>query len=1034
MLIRGNNLKQHGRTLVGAARRVLTVALVLAVSLALGLATPSVAVAATPGIQIDVLHNGAVVGDGAVIPEGDGVTLRVQYDAAEDIAGTQIVITLPGDITVAGTLPNNDAIDSVVQNADGTLTVTFKDPIPETISEGAFALTLTAGLVEGTTQSPIAWKIGDDEGGTALVIEDQVIPPVLVTDGYNKAVNPNNLDGYVATSGSPDYQFQGLRPEIADQVLTYTLVLSSAEARSGYAITDELASGLGFVTDSFAAELTTAEGTSAFAFDPTVSGNSFAGAVDVPAQSTLRLTYEVRVTDTPALEALLRTQFEARGDTPGNYEILLPNDAVFGGEHERSVNVRVRGNIPGVGIGENFAKTGSWSLRDVVADGDGTVMPPADMVYTFRANLTGWTGENPNFTLDRNVVIRDALIDQASWTTGSDFISVSGAGPLTALSEAAGFSGTVAEFASDQYVGRYAVVGQVLLVNVGKDNATDVRIDVKAQLNSVQGLTGSDDTTVVDGTHYPWNNRAQFYYHDGEPANRDHNAGVVALPDGYEGGVNDSAAFSKTASDPEVRANPGESAAVPYRFEIDTSKPNIDPLASRVVDELNTEVFDVSDPGAIPVSGAYGTQALTREHFALSIEDDTVIIELSAAGKAIVGTLPVGQKWIIDVVFSTIPFDGKQTFEIYNRATLHSEGAEWVYWSEERSEATSFGDEAELRKRLFDQVSSGWVADLDAPIAGGEFVNDRFVYSIELIPRGNYGEEFPVTIFTREDVLPDAIEFVGFVELDSSGIPNQPVGPGPVEMNGNVVASYADGVVTIRQKDGTSLNPGQQRIVAYFEVQANDASQPIVNTIAGSEATILPVGDPSIDIEKWNDEGDQPQYNDAGALLNDGFEGDHDEAPGKLLAEGASLPIHFTVSNDGREDLMDIVVTDQLVEGKGAITDLSCTFPDESTGSEWVGPFAVGTQFECSANLPGLAPGDTHADMAQVSGVGVATGESVQDQDAWHAHVPHPSNGGGILSNTGAGSVLQLAGAALALMLAGSVALLVRRGRKPTSI
>src|SRR4051794_33009642 len=50
MLIRGNNPKQHARGLVDAARRVLTVALVLAVSLALGLATPSVAVAATPGI------------------------------------------------------------------------------------------------------------------------------------------------------------------------------------------------------------------------------------------------------------------------------------------------------------------------------------------------------------------------------------------------------------------------------------------------------------------------------------------------------------------------------------------------------------------------------------------------------------------------------------------------------------------------------------------------------------------------------------------------------------------------------------------------------------------------------------------------------------------------------------------------------------------------------------------------------------------------------------------------------------------------
>src|SRR5690606_29358791 len=68
---------------------------------------------------------------------------------------------------------------------------------------------------------------------------------------------------------------------------------------------------------------------------------------------------------------------------------------------------------------------------------------------------------------------------------------------------------------------------------------------------------------------------------------------------------------------------------------------------------------------------------------------------------------------------------------------------------------------------------------------------------------------------------------------------------------------------------------------------------------------------PSIDIEKWNDEGETPKYDEFGALLNDGYKGDFDEAPGKPLKANADLPINFTISNDGEEDLVNVVVSDE---------------------------------------------------------------------------------------------------------------------------
>jgi uncharacterized repeat protein (TIGR01451 family) len=146
---------------------------------------------------------------------------------------------------------------------------------------------------------------------------------------------------------------------------------------------------------------------------------------------------------------------------------------------------------------------------------------------------------------------------------------------------------------------------------------------------------------------------------------------------------------------------------------------------------------------------------------------------------------------------------------------------------------------------------------------------------------------------------------------------------------------------------------------------------------------------PGVDIEKWNDEGEAPEYDESGALLNDGFAGDHDESAAELAAD-ASTTITFTVSNNGAEDLIDVTVSDRLTGGTGEITDLVCTFPDGSTGTTWAGPFAVGTQFDCTGTLPALGAGATHSNEAQVSATGADSGLPVGDQDAWNGVTPDP--------------------------------------------
>jgi DNA-directed RNA polymerase II subunit RPB1 len=963
------------------------------------------ATAATPGIAIDILHNGTVLEDGATIPEGDPFTVRVQYDAAEAIDGSEITLSLPPNVSLPGSLPTNQGVESITDNGDGTYTILFKDPIPDDITEGAFAFQLQANEVDGDTETPISWTVNGETTGVTIVVENEEVPPVEIADGYGKSYTGGNLNAYVQTSGSPDYAFTGLREDVTDAVLPYTLVLDSSQLREGYTIADLLPAGLSYDADSFSATRTTynpTETTEDYSFVPAIDATgdteSFTGTVDVPANSRLVITYTAHVSDPSVIEARLRALWEDRDDVPGNYGYNLVNTATFGGEHERTAQFGVTGNIPGVGIGNAFAKWGNRDYVEVIADEDGTLEQPYDMTYSFRADLRQWDGQNPNFTLNENVVIRDVLIDQAQWLGDEpEFLTVSGDGPIQSLVNAgdcpATSNGDVSAFSGDQFVGSFCVDGQTLLVNVGQDNTTNIVIEALAQLTTVAGLNPGGSSTVTGATSYEWPNEAQFYHGGGDYHRSWYGAHPVVLPDDREGGLHDTDAFAKNGPDGEIVVQPGESAEVPYSFRVNTNRDPIDPLLSRIVDEVDDEFFDLSDLSTIPVSGSYGSQALGADDFDLTLDDDgNLVIELSEAGKALVEAQPEGQIWTVNIVLTTVPLDGKQTFEIYNRATLYGDGTTPTYWDEDDSEATSFGDEAEIRKRVFDRNAAAWTQQLTAPIEDGEFVDDRFVYSIELIPRGNYGSDFPVQIFPRQDVLPDDVEFLGFVTVDADGVPNlTEFSDGPIDVPGNVQMSYEDGVVTFSQREGTTLDRNQGPIRGYFAVRALDTTGDIVNSIAGSDATIVPTGDPSVDIEKWNDEGETPEYDETGALLNDGFAGDFDEARGKQVDADTPLPITFTISNDGEEELVDLTVTDELTDGTGEITDLVCTFPDGSTGTTWAGPFAVGTQFDCTGTLPALTSGDSHSDTATVTATGVHSGVDVDDEDDWNGYVPVPS-------------------------------------------
>jgi hypothetical protein len=150
-----------------------------------------------------------------------------------------------------------------------------------------------------------------------------------------------------------------------------------------------------------------------------------------------------------------------------------------------------------------------------------------------------------------------------------------------------------------------------------------------------------------------------------------------------------------------------------------------------------------------------------------------------------------------------------------------------------------------------------------------------------------------------------------------------------------------------------------------------------------------------------------------------------DAAEDAVTLDDGSAALEFTITNDGDEPLVDVVVSDRVVEG-GRVSGLSCTFPDGSVGTTWAGPFAVGDSFDCTAELSGVAVGGDHHDVATVSGTGVASGTTVTDDDPYFAR--RPLSGGG-LAITGSDSAVALGGLAGGLMLVGAAVYLVGRRR-----
>ncbi|MBN9613061.1 MAG: hypothetical protein J0H64_06310, partial [Actinobacteria bacterium] len=517
---------------------------------------------------------------------------------------------------------------------------------------------------------------------------------------------------------------------------------------------------------------------------------------------------------------------------------------------QKTATVKVNGNLPGpcTGCDGTFKKESDWGSdqRNFVVDELGNIVSPqADVTYTLKANLGTWNGDSPAQTLTRNVVISDTLAPQAVWSTGAGFISMTGTSPdFSSLSEATGFNGTADDFKADAYIGKYAVIGQLLLVNVGKNKATDVQIKAKAELkrlsaplvtNDDAGLRKTGTTTVVDGTAFRFRNNATFIYQNGPGGSATKTADIlpVQLPADRSEGINDSSAFKKQAVDDVLHVAPNGQADVKYRFTINTAKTDpVDEL--RIIDAYDAGFFPLTEATlqapSVVVSGSYDGVNLGQGDFELNLVDGKLVIEFSAAGKAKLHA--TGKSLVIDLTLRTRQLDGKETLDIVNRATLTGANKAPDYWSEDESEATSYDSEIGIEKRVWNRKDAAWTRLLQTGTdANGDMVQNRYIYQIEFRSYDNYTDDAVINVL---DQLASEANFVGFVTSNDPADWSDPnAATAATQTKSGIVGTFDAGTnrVQLSKPQGTWYPQGAT-IAFRIMVELDPGTKQVVNTLS----------------------------------------------------------------------------------------------------------------------------------------------------------------------------------------------------------
>lgn len=842
-----------------ARRFMLWLGALLAAVLAFGSISAPASAADAGKVEVFLSDSGATHNGHAVLNENGSYPLQLGYGKMKN--GQKVTVQLPEGITIpteALVVPaGNTAVAALEIDGAGDLIVTFADPFPADVHQGVLDLTFTVDAVEHSEVRELVWNIDGVPTTQTVIVTDGGDRPTTTTTWSNKSAGwvsiPHTVvDGEVVLDDS-----------VLDVEIPYTVTVSSKEARD-VVLTDTLGAHLAFVAGSLTGTKVVRDADDLNATSatisglPAISGTTFTHSFAAEANSVYTFTYAAKIADAAALDAV-RAELQAAYDgvdevNGGSYSITLSNGVDVNGS-KSSAETWISGSVAGQerpGTGSAFSKSvdpTSVTLPAGLAAG-ATLDAGIPVTYTLGADLTVFADfADSAFALDRNVVIRDTLADQISWNAAdAGFLTMTDAsGATIELTRVDGLSGNIeTAITADEYVNHYAVSGRTIYLNIGHDVTQSYTVTAQATIDALSPWASYD--TQYE-TQYRADNNAYFVYADGRYEAKGASTTLIVPKDTTEG-VDDPQKFQKTAgTNGTITVTSGTSTLVPYTFTIGQGVG--DAASSRIVDVIDHSVFDVTEETlpqiAASISGKYEwNYPLDGDAFDLSIDNDgNLVIAPNAefpktASWGAEATAPYTGTWTITLSIPTHVLQGKQTLEITNSARYEGDDQEIVYTSSSQTSATSYGNEMEVRKRVYDAANDSFTTNLRVETdADGALLDDEFVYRVELLPHGTFSRMVADVV----DELPAGVEFVGFVAADDVASGTTTAGDSMKIAGSSLEAVYDAGTRTVTVPKST-LKVGET-VAVYFKVRVTDhaANVGITNMIGASGATITPTND-----------------------------------------------------------------------------------------------------------------------------------------------------------------------------------------------
>jgi DNA-directed RNA polymerase II subunit RPB1 len=857
----------------------------------------------------DKLAQGSQVTFNLHYPGADGSTMA-------DLAGKTVTLKVIDGVTVPNgnlDISGNAALASAVGDKDaGTVTFTFKSDMTG-VDGGSYDLHAIVNNVDDTSYQDVTWSVNNGTPSTVnIIVENPSSPVNPVNDNTNKNLAGGNLSQYLDITRNANGDPTGIAfkevngKSITDETITYQLSVDSKNARNGLTITDTAPSGLQVDKGSFQPTLTlydengVTKGTEDFTTQPSFQGQDFTyDNVDLPANSRLRITYTEKLTSKGAQDLLdkLNADFDKLDlNNQGGILIseILTNNVVYasGGQSTNKkadikAEIKVPGGFDGNGpdggplfskessLGGNSVKNqyggGSYVVK---YDENGKVIPQ-DVTYTLNADLSYFDGTSAYRTLAKdengevqNVIVQDALLPQnqssgaAHWLTDdANFIAASNTKtnadvPLTKVNDNNTLQATPFS---------YYVSGLNVYVNLGTD-PNPYKIELKAQITDPSKLLQQYNDSHTDRTVGQLNNDLYVLTHtEGNPNVNNtpsfHTWVVDHVFDPTAPGsdpVKDGKVFNKTADNASIHVEPGQSATVPFTFTLnaDTTYDRIDVTKTTITDPLDPNIFDLSAKAVAALQNnlviTYGGTQQDSSAFKVNVDATGKLTLVASDQFKSEHEADSKQQLKITLPLELKPITGKQTLQITNTATADGADEAPSYTSSADAEATTFGNEYEVRKTVSYGNASDFSSTLriDPNTLTEAAPNNFFYYKVEVIPHGGYNS----WIVPLRDVLPAGLTF--------DGVQNANGGTGTADdpwlLDNNLEAVWDDSSNGIKLQSQNYNGSTGARISGpvslIFRTKLTDwtADKPIINTIGSAGATVVPSEGYPILISKAN--------------------------------------------------------------------------------------------------------------------------------------------------------------------------------------